>query len=100
MTMTVTLDMSTLTNGDVMDIEDACQMPWSKIAKLGDEVPYRVGLALIFVVLRRTDPTITMAKLKAMRPTDFDLNILPVEGDASTAVAEATDPTGAAPSPA
>jgi len=74
---TLEIDLNALTNGDILDIEEKSGMQWSEIGEL-DDPPFRVVLALVWVQLRRDDPSMTWEKVRDMPVTD-----ILVDGDTS-----------------
>ena len=83
----IRFDVDSLTFAETIDFEDISEMP---ITSLGDPQAKmgRAALAMAYIVLRRTTPTLTLDEVKAMPiAATIDLGgagpVDPTDGDAS-----------------
>jgi hypothetical protein len=64
------MDFENITLGEIAEIEDYAQLPFSDIAleKVG---VIRLRIALAWVMKRREDPSFTIAQAELLTPTDL-----------------------------
>lgn len=74
------MDFDDITLGEIAEIEDYAQLPFSDIAEEKVGV-MKLRIALAWVIKRRTEPAFTIADAEKLTPTD--LNAL-FEGDDTT----------------
>ena len=87
MTDRIAFDLNSLTFAETIDFEDIAEVPITSFGADGVKMG-RVALAMAYVVLRRTNPEITLDEVKAMPIMGtIDLTgaapLPPVDGDAS-----------------
>ena len=88
MTDKIRFDVDSLTFDETIDFEDISEMP---ITSLGDPQAKmgRAALAMAYIVLRRTNPTLTLDEVRVMKiakTIDFTMGagpLDPTDGDAS-----------------
>lgn len=82
----IAFDLNSLTFAETIEFEDIAEVPITSFGAEGVKMG-RVALAMAYVVLRRTNPELTLDEVKAMPITTIDLSgdapVPPVDGDAS-----------------
>lgn len=75
----VTLDLNTLTFGDVEDLEETSGMSYDEIEKHvkdGANPPLKLAKALLWVALRQHNPDLTLDDIRSLKLHDLgELNI-------------------------
>lgn len=64
------MDFEDITLGEIAEIEDYAQLPFSDIAEERIGV-IKLRIALAFVIKRRENPKYTMAEAEKLTPSDF-----------------------------
>lgn len=96
--MQITIDLNSLTLGDVEDLEEYCGVPIMELeGRLrSNRLSTRMLTGLVWIMRRKTEPEFTIAQARELKFTEFDVAYPKAGADAAEASAGASD--GSAPS--